>query len=152
VKDYGMEKDRVLGFVREYQALKDIFKSFTTIVKKALPEDNEYKVIFMGNSETTINIKVFDRSVDILFSFVIKEDGDVTGRLDFVQIENGDNEENVLTLYFDCDGSLMENLSQESHSVSLNNKYLGDYVLTLLLKTYINMPRFRVASDNVSGD
>lgn len=151
MKDYRAEKNLVLSAVREYQGLKDIFKSFAEIVKEALPENNDYRVTFLGSSDTTINLMAFDKSVDILFSFVNRKNDEIYGRLDFVHTGNKDNREHILILYFDCDGEFSEDISERGRIASLNNKYLGDYVLTLLLKKYITLPRFREASNNNSG-
>ncbi len=146
--DYRAEKSRILQTIREYERLKNMFLQFIESMRMVLPRNNEYRVSLVGSTETGITLKVFDKNVDILFSFVLLKENEMYGRLDCFFAADNDLKDQFLTAYFDRNGNFLANLTQDKSFVSLGNNYFGDYFLTLLLNKFITMPRFRIGEDD----
>lgn len=128
--------------VNHYRDLQQNFVLITNKIKETLQTDNDYGMIFESSDENKINVKVLNEPVQISFSFVIDASNNLFGKLNFEHIIRKDDREHILTLYFYNHG-IVDDQEPPKYICDLENKYVGNRLLNLLLENFLNLSRFR---------
>src|SRR5208283_3205554 len=142
-------KNRIKSVIEGYQYIKGIHSQFIANFKKSVNSNNEYNLTIKAEDETQVTLTVLDDVINISFGIVV-DDRTVYGKLIFDR-GTAENQEHIFTLFFDDQGRIKHSPKTEQFIQSLHDKQVADFVLTLLLDRYINLPRFRAGEEASDG-
>ena len=135
-----MEKAKV---IETYRHLRGLFDKFRRACEKVLVPENYFGARFEALDDTVFFLYIFDIPIRVKFSVVLcKDDQIFYGKLTLSGYARRSEEIDYLTLYFDFQGNIKEDINQKMNFRSLEKPEDIEYVLWAIVIKLIELPFF----------
>lgn len=144
------KRNYVFQLSKSYRELKSLFKTFSEIWIKKIPEYKEdYEVSILDSSDTSIKMIVFDEPVEISFRMALLKDEDrfiPYGKMILEYSRTEKDKEQITKLYFDPYGEFYKKIDDKLEYIrEINIKQDNTYerILIEFLHDYLEFIKQR---------